>query len=134
MSDLGEDTVVVLITFTSRDHLDDYANAHDLPFPVLTDPDRTAYRTFGLGRGSIRRVWGVRAGRRYLDIFRTAGFEGLRRPIEDTLQLGGDFVVAPDGTLAWGFWGEGPDDRPTVDALIDAVAAVHHQRPNESPG
>jgi hypothetical protein len=45
----------------------------------------------------------------------------LERPTEDTLQLGGDFVIGRDGTLVYGFWGEGPDDRPTVDQLFDAV-------------
>ena len=39
----------------------------------------------------------------------------------DTLQLGGDFVIAPDGTLSWGFWGAGPDDRPELDDLVAAV-------------
>ena len=56
------------------------------------------------------------------EIVRAGGFGSLRRPTEDTLQLGGDFVVAEDGTLRYGFWGEGPDDRPTVDELIEAVA------------
>ena len=70
------------------------------------------------------RVWGWKAGRRYVEIFRESGFGGLRAPTEDTLQLGGDFVIAPDGTLAWGFWGEGPDDRPSVDDLVRAVQQI----------
>ena len=123
LTDLGGDTLVVLVTFTDSTSLSDYVELHDLPFPVLTDPDRCAYRDYGLGRGSVWRVWGLKAGRRYLEIIRADGIGGLRRPREDTLQLGGDFVIAPDGTLAWGFWGEGPDDRPSVDELVGAVAA-----------
>jgi len=53
--------------------------------------------------------------------------KGLRRPTEDTLQLGGDFIVGPDGTLIYGFWGEGPDDRPSVDDLIDALPTGLHR-------
>ena len=124
LTEFGDTTSVALITFTDPDNLAAYVAAHDLPFPVLVDSDRSAYRSYGLGRGTIRRVWGLKAARRYLQIFRTDGLSGLARPTEDTLQLGGDFVIAPDGTLAYGFWGDGPDDRPSVDQLIDAVRGI----------
>jgi hypothetical protein len=91
---------------------------------VLRDIDRNAYTAFGLGRGSFLRVWGSRAARRYASLLRADGFGGLHRPIEDTRQLGGDFVIDPDGRLAWAFWGAGPDDRPSVDDLIAAVTAL----------
>lgn len=123
LADLGGDTLVVLVTFTDPSSLSDYVSVHDLPFPVLTDPERSAYHAYGLGRGSVWRVWGLKAGRRYAEILRADGIGGLRRPREDTLQLGGDFVIAPDGTLAWGFWGDGPDDRPSIDDLVAAVTA-----------
>ncbi len=112
------------MTFTDRVNLVSYSKTNRLPFPVLTDGDRSAYRAFGLGRGPVARVWGWRAARRYVEILRTDGFGSLRRPSEDTLQLGGDFIIDRTGRLAYGFWGDGPDDRPSVDALIDAVRSV----------
>lgn len=124
LDELGEATDVVLITFTQRAHLVDYLTVNELPYTILIDDDRRAYRAFGLGRGSVRRVWGLRSLRRYVELFRKNGLRGLARPTEDTLQLGGDFVIGPDGTLVWGYWGEGPDDRPSVDKLIDAVSAA----------
>ena len=124
LDDLGPDTTVVLVTFTDPDNLSDYIVRNLLPFPVLTDPDRSAYAAYGFGRGSVGRVWGWRAGRRYLELLRAGRWRELRRPTEDTLQLGGDVVIAPDGTLAWGFWSEGPDDRPSVDDIIAAVEAA----------
>lgn len=69
----------------------DYRSRNHVRLPILLDPDRSAYRAFGLDRGSVARVWGL------------------------------DFVVGPDGKLVWGFWGQGPDDRPDVDELIEAV-------------
>lgn len=121
LDELGDNTVVALITFTDPESLIGYSKQHNLGFPVLTDRNRDAYRAFGLGRGSITRVYGWNALRRYIEIFRSNGFAGLRRPTEDTLQLGGDFVVDANGTLVYGFWGDGPDDRPTADELINAV-------------
>lgn len=117
------DTDVVVMTFTDHNNIGAYRQRHQLDLPVIVDPDRLAYRAYGLGRGSIRRVWGGRAAARYLEIVGSDGFAGLARPVEDTLQLGGDFIVDPDGTLVYGFWGEGPDDRPSVEDLLLALAA-----------
>jgi len=124
LDDLGANTAVVMIAFTDRSNLAHYRSTNPLPFPVLLDPDRATYRSYGLGRGSLWRVWGWKATRRYLQIFREGGLHGLRRPTEDTLQLGGDFIVSPDGTLAWGFWGEGPDDRPSVEEIITQLQRI----------
>ncbi|MEM9519207.1 MAG: AhpC/TSA family protein [Actinomycetota bacterium] len=121
LDELGCDTVVVLVTFAEPGKLGAYTDRNRLPFAVLTDPSRDSYRAYGFGRGSIARVWGWRAARRYLHLVAAGQWRDLRAPSEDTLQLGGDMVVAADGTLAWGFWGEGPDDRPSVDDLIAAV-------------
>ena len=124
LTELGDTTEVVLITFTDPAQLIDYQSINDLPFTILVDHDRHTYTAFGLGRGSVRRVWGWRAFRRYVEIIGNRGLAGVGRPTEDTLQLGGDFVIGPDGVLAWGYWGEGPDDRPSVDELIAATDAV----------
>jgi hypothetical protein len=90
-----------------------------MPLTVVTDESRSTYRTFGLRRGTRRRVWGLRSLRRYAELMRAG-----RRDVGiggDTLQLGGDVVVDRTGRLAYVFRGAGPDDRPTVDELIDAV-------------
>lgn len=131
--ELPERTEIALITFGDPERLEQYNRSHSYGFPILTDPDRSTYRAYGLGRGTATRIWGLRAARRYLELARrdTTGPFGLVsmirflrsiwRPTDDTMQLGGDFVIGPDGRLTYGFWGEGPDDRPTVDALIAAT-------------
>lgn len=124
LDELAENTIVVLATFTSAENLVSYVAKTDLDIPVLMDAHRDAYRAFGLGRGSVARVWGPKMVRRYLEIFASDGFTKPERATEDTLQLGGDFVIDSDGNLAYGFWSEGPDDRPTVDALIAATLAA----------
>lgn len=123
LDDLGSRTAVALVTFSDVGSIHDYLRRHDLPFPVLVDANRASYRSYGLGRGSLTRVWGIRAARRWIELLREGGVGAMGRPTEDTLQLGGDFVIDSEGRLAWGFWGEGPDDRPAVDELVDAVKA-----------
>lgn len=123
---LGHDTVVVLVTFTTVENLADYSSNLDLAFPVLVDADRACYRAYGLGRGRLLRVYGRRVLKQYLDIVRSDGLSGLRRPTEDTLQLGGDFVIDRTGKLSYVFRGEGPDDRPSVDELVEAIELADH--------
>jgi hypothetical protein len=67
-----------------------------LPLPTVCDPDRTAYRNFGLDRGrwSMFLRWRVLA--RYLRLI-LAGWRPHRGEAkEDMLQLGGDFILSAD--------------------------------------
>lgn len=113
---------MALITFTTSEDLAAYNHRRNLKFPTLTDPSRSVYATYGLGHASLQRVWGLRSLRRYGEIIGRRGFADLRKPTENTRQLGGDFVIDPDGILRFGFWAKGPDDRPKVDSLLEAVA------------
>jgi len=124
LGELGDNTDVVLVTFTEPANLESYSRHNRLDFPILMDSNRDAYRSFGLGRGSVWRIYGWRAIRRYIGILKSDGFKGLGRPTEDTLQLGGDFIVDTDGNLIYGFWGAGPDDRPSADDLISVLRST----------
>ena len=115
------DAVVVVVTFGDQEAAASYLSATQLSLPILIDGDRNGYQAYGCGRGRVSRVWGWRSAKRYWGILRRDGFTNLRSPNEDTLQLGGDFVIDPDGRLAYGFWGAGPDERPAVDELLDAL-------------
>ena len=115
---------VVLVTFTTADELEAYQRRRELPFTILVDTDRDVYDAYGLRRGSFLDVWGWSAIRRYWEILRPAGpgsRHDLQPATEDTRQLGGDMVIAPDGRLAWGHWSTRSADRPSVDNIVSAV-------------
>ena len=120
---LDDTAELVLLTFTTADLLDEYQERRDLSIPILIDANRDVYATYGLGRGSIGRIWGWATLRRYAQILRRSGrgMADLVAATEDTRQLGGDFVIAPDGRLSWGYWSEGPADRPSVNDVLEAV-------------
>lgn len=98
----------------------------DLAFPLGVDPLRVSYDAWGLGRAPWWRilldpsVW-VRYARLI------AGGERLRGRGADPLQMGGDFVVAPDGTLAYAR-PQVRDDRPPVGELLGVVARLTRAR------
>jgi len=94
----------------------------DLVFPLGFDLSRESYRKWGLSRAPWWKIWldpGVWAGYARL----LAAGERLRGGGADTLQLGGDFVVAPDGTIVYARPQE-RDDRPPVGKLLDVVARL----------
>jgi peroxiredoxin len=113
------DAVIAVVTFADVSRLADYRRHLDLPFRVLTDPDREVYRAFGLRRGRWWTVYGWSTWRRYAELMGRG--RRLRRPTEDTLQLGGDFVVDRQGRLAYGFWGDEPAARPPLTELWQAL-------------
>jgi hypothetical protein len=88
----------------------------DDPWPVLLDRSRESYRRWGLGRASrlalLRFDW-LRGYARML-----LRGDRLARPGSDVLQLGGDFVIGPDGAVAFAHAQRGFDDRPPAGVLV----------------
>jgi peroxiredoxin len=127
-----------------RDHLDGFRHAGvevlvvtqstpealaaaPLPLQTVCDPERTAYRYFGLDRGrwSMFFRWGVLA--RYLRLI-FAGWRPHRGEArEDMLQLGGDFLLSADRHLLYAHRSNDPADRPTAAALVEQLQ--HLTRP-----
>lgn len=94
----------------------------DLVFPIGVDSHRTSYDAWGLRRAPWWRIWlDPTVWVRYARLL-TAG-ERLRGRGADTLQMGGDFVVAPDGTVAYAR-PQVRDDRPPVGELLRVVARL----------
>ena len=119
LDELG-DAQAVVICFGAPAYVADYQRRQLHPMTVLVDEERSSYRAYGFGRGSVRAVWGLRTWRAYVRLLRAG--RSFQRPTEDTRQLGGDVVVDREGRLAYVFRSSDPDDRPPVD---DLVAAVH---------
>jgi peroxiredoxin len=112
---------VLAVSFTPAAKAAAFLEKHPLPFPVLCDPVQEAYRAFELGRTSWGQILRPRIVARYL----RAILRG-RRPIkpnrgDDVLQLGGDFVLDRQRRLVYAYRSADAADRPSVQALIDAV-------------
>lgn len=109
------------ITFAPPAVLAAFERELDVGIALYGDPERAVYRAFGFERGSLARVWlDPRVWLRYARLLGRG-----RRPAavqQDTLQLGGDAVIGSDGQLRWIYRSAGPEDRPSVDELIAAIA------------
>lgn len=95
------------------------ADVEPPPFPILVDQEREAYATWGLGRAPWRRVWlDPQVWRQYARLI--ASGHRIHGTGADTRQLGGDFIVGPDGTIAYSR-PQRRDDRPPVGELITMI-------------
>ncbi len=126
-----------VITFAGAGALAAFARElGDLGMPLLGDPDRSLYAAFGFGRGSVARIWldpraigndlrlrmrGRAAPARLPGQDTRLPRQDTRLPRQDTLQLGGDVVLDAAGRVRWVYASRGPEDRPTVEAIIGAV-------------
>jgi peroxiredoxin len=115
---------VVAITQSRPEALAAQLRLEPRPFPFLCDPERAAYRAFGLERGG----WGMFFRPRVLAHYLRQVARGWRprRPSagEDLLQLGGDFIVNSNGQVAFAHHSADPSDRPGVDDLLGRLRAL----------
>jgi peroxiredoxin len=112
---------VLVISFAPPAAVAAYLAETPMPFPVLSDPTQTSYRALGLGRTSWHALLrpGVLAG--YLRLVLQGWRPRKANKEEDVLQLGGDFVIDPQGRLVYAHRSAEPTDRPPVEELLEAV-------------
>ena len=118
------DSEIVVVTFANPRVLRGYRKRFADPFTVVSDVQRETYRALGFGRGAFWRVWGWKAAKKYVELLRSGHKLEKGNSETDTRQLGGNAVLDREGRLAWIYAGAGPDDRPTVDELIDVVRSL----------
>lgn len=111
---------VVGVAFAPPSSVAIFERGLDLGVPILCDPERHAYRAFDLGR---RSGWLALIRPSYWARLVTAWRRGRRfgRVREDPSQLGGDVVLDADGRLRWIYRSRWPADRPSVQAVRDAL-------------
>lgn len=86
------------------------------------DPDRSAYRAYGLER-SFLRSRSLKTRWYYLKAW-LSGKKTFESQGEDTSQLGGDFIVDNTGTLRLIYPSHDPTDRPPVDDLLKILVGI----------
>jgi len=92
----------------------------DLPYPVLADDDRRAYRAYGLTEAGARQFFRPETARAFVRSLISGAGGG--RPVGDVRQLGGAFVVDRAGIVRLAHPSAYPGDHPTTDDLLSAVA------------
>jgi len=104
-----------------------------VPFRLLFDRDKAAYRSWGMGRTTaLRSFLSPALTWRYLKLlWRGERFLGLA---PDMLQLGGDFIVDREGRLSFAHPMRDNGDRADVDRLLRELRdCAHTSGPRPEP-
>lgn len=112
----AKSAAVVAISFEPRDRLFALTRVLQLPFPILSDPERDVYNAYGLSRGNWFRMFAPKTVWTYLKHF--ARGRRYHHAVSDWRQLGADFILRDDGIVLFEHRGQAPHDRSTVETLI----------------
>jgi hypothetical protein len=99
-----------------------YLKHHPQPVPVVGDPDRAAYRAFGLERTSWPGLMRPAVLARYLGLMLRGYLFRVPYRGEDVLQLGGDFLLDRVGRVVFAYPSRTATDRPGIDELLAAAS------------
>ena len=115
-------TNVVTVSFDSLYWSRAWLQETGSPFPFLHDPERVAYRAYGL-KSSLWRAWSPANLWYYLK----ATWQG--RPTfgrrGNPHQLGGDFIIDQHGLIQLAHPSREPTDRPTLAQILASLQTIN---------
>jgi hypothetical protein len=115
---------LVIVGNGSSQFAQGFVEDYEVSTPVFTDPSRELYEALGARRAGFFDLLKPRLWRNGLRARRT-GFR-QHEVLGDARQLGGVFIVLPDGEVAYrylsGVAGDHPDPADVLAALREAVA------------
>ena len=111
-------TRVAVISFGTFQGAITWLQETAVDFDLFIDPQRKAYRAYGLERSLIR-AWGPKVWINYASLMLSGrewrGIQG------DSAQLGGDFIVDKEGIVRLAYRSHDPTDRPSIDKMISIL-------------
>ena len=114
------ETNVVTVSFDTPYWAGVWLQETGSPFPLLMDPERTAYHAYGLTSSRLSswspaNLWYY--GKAALQGRETYGRRG------DPHQLGGDFIIDRSGIIRLAHPSRDPTDRPSMDEILAVLQA-----------
>ncbi len=114
---------ILVVTFESDRFARSYVEETSLPWPLLVDETREAYRNYGMLSASFWDIWGPKTWWAYLNEILKG--RKLGRSAGDIYQRGGDVLIDPTGIIRLHHIGKGPADRPTVEVILNKI--INHK-------
>ena len=115
---------VLAVAQAKPEILSRYESRQSWHVPIVSDPERVGYTTFGLERTGWLTFFRPRVLRGYF-LGMLQGY-GVRKPYEgeDLLQLGGDFIMNGFRRTIVAWPSADPTDRPTIAAIRAAIPSA----------
>lgn len=117
---------VVAVSQGTSEQTRAFCDSQYVPFPCLSDPGRTAYGAFGIGRGAFFAVLGPKI---IFKGFRAAAHgHFVGKIVGDEFQLAGTFVV-DKGTVRFSYYSRDAADVPPNDILLAEIKKLNSLSP-----
>ena len=115
-------TRVILISFGTDQMAQAWIAETNSDFQFLLDPEKKAYRAYGLQR-SLLRSWKPKIWIEYAKLLsqgrKWRGIQG------DSGQLGGDFIIDRSGIIRMAYRSIDPSDRPAVSHILTILDDIN---------
>ncbi|MBI3161357.1 MAG: AhpC/TSA family protein [Chloroflexi bacterium] len=125
---------LAIVSHASAESAKDFCDQRAPGATCLADPDRSAYRAYGLYRGTAwqtllsPRIW--LSNRRLAQV---KGYKpGVPFPGQDAYQMSGTFIVGMDGRIRLPYYYEDIADHPPVDLILRGIMGVDWNRPYDT--
>ena len=118
----AQNGTVLAVSFEPQDRLFQMSRQMQLPFLLLSDPERDIYRAYRLGERSFSQVFGLGTIWAYIKLLVRGRRYRFGR--SDLRQGGGDFVIDGEGVVRFEHRGAAPHDRPPVAQLLAMMDAI----------
>jgi peroxiredoxin len=101
----------------------------------LSDPERKAYRAYGLSRGRMSQtVLSLRVMRSNRYLQKRKGWKPeLPPPGQDALQMAGTFIIGPDGRIRLPYYYDDIADHAPVELLLEGIMGMGWDQSIEGP-
>ena len=100
----------------------------------LADPERKAYRAYGLERGGLWQViFSPQVLLGTLRAWRHGHTTGLPPRNQDVMQMSGTFIIGTDGKIRLPYYYDTIADHPLTDLLLRGVLATSWSKPFDGP-
>ena len=122
LGDAGGELVV--ITMGDIEQTDQFRRSFDAPFTFLADTEQTAYRAYGLARGTLGQIAGPSV---WLPAIKALARGGAGKPVGDIRQMPGSFVIDRQGIIRYTHYPTHQADRPRPDDIIRVLEGLSNQ-------
>ncbi len=110
---------VVLVGMGTPEETADFAKNLEIPMPMIADPGRNLYRSFGLKTATIPELFLPSVAFKAVAAMVQGHTVGL--PVGDIRQLPGVFIIDTGGRIVFSHVGRDPADHPDPDTLLAAL-------------
>jgi hypothetical protein len=125
---------IAVITQGTPESTGVFCEEHAPGITCLADPQRAAYRAYGLKRATWLQAFSARVMKSNSRLKREKGWSPKMPPKgQDAFQMSGLFIIGSDGRIRLPYYYDDIADHPSVDLLFRGVMGADWTRPFDSP-